>query len=107
LAWQGAPDGPFGFREQQTVEKLLKALLSQHGIEYKRTHDLSYLVTLLATVGEALPSPIVDFARMERFAVVHRYDEVPEVEILDRPEIVETVRQLREHIEGRIAVLSQ
>ena len=74
--------------------------------KYKRTHDLSYLVTLLATVGEVLPSLIVEFAKMERFSVVHRYDDVPEAEILDRPLVVKTVIHFRKHIEGRIAALS-
>lgn len=49
------PDGPFGFHVQQAVEKLLKALLCQRSIKYKRTHDLDYLTQLLEDQGEVIP----------------------------------------------------
>lgn len=106
MHWASAPDGPFGFHAQQAVEKLLKALLSQLGIEYKRTHDLAYLIGLLETAGETMPSVATEFARLESFAVVHRYDEVPDYEVLDRRRAKETVRILREHVATRVAALS-
>ena len=104
--WPGAPDAPFGFHIQQAIEKLLKALLSQLGIEYERTHDLNDLMKQLEDAGETLPQPVVAFSHIEKFAVVHRYGEVPEPLALDRPQALETVRILREHIVGRIATLS-
>jgi HEPN domain-containing protein len=102
----GAPDGPFGFHIQQAVEKLLKALLSQLALEYRTTHDLEYLVSQLESAGEILPQTAINFSRIQRFAVVHRYDDVPEFAVLDRPESIETVRILRAHVEARIAALS-
>jgi len=102
----GAPDGPFGFHIQQAVEKLLKSLLSQLGVEYRTTHDLDYLVSLLESAGEILPQTVITLSRIQRFAVIHRYDDVPEFAALDRPESIETVRLLRAHVEARIAVLS-
>lgn len=102
----GVPDGPFGFHVQQAVEKLLKALLSQLSMEYRFTHDLSYLVNQLEASGEALPKMVVEFSELESFAVFNRYDAVPEFQVLDRPAAIETIRLLREHVVARIAQLS-
>lgn len=102
----GAPDGPFGFEVQQTIEKLLKALLSQLGVEFRFTHDLEYLTNRLEAYGEKLPQTAIEFAKIQSFAVVHRYDDIPEVAVLDRAEALETIRVLREFVVDRIAVLS-
>jgi len=102
----GAPDGSFGFQIQQTIEKLLKALLSQLGVEYRLTHDLAYLVSRVESAGEILPQAAVAFSRIQSFAVIHRYDDVPEYLVLDRAQALETVRVLREHIVARIGDLS-
>ncbi len=63
------PDGPFGFHVQQAVEKLLKALLCQKTIKYKRTHDLGYLTRLLHDQQEAVPKGSIDMAQIESFGV--------------------------------------
>jgi len=102
----GIPDGPFGFHVQQAIEKLLKALLSQLTIEYKFTHDLDHLELQLKDAGEALPSGLEDFSRIGTFAVTHRYDDIPEFHVLDRPAATETVRLIREHVLARIAAHS-
>src|SRR5665213_3353266 len=101
-----APDGPFGFQIQQALEKLLKALLSQLGIEYPLTHDLEFLVSRVESAGEILPQAVVAFSRIQSFAVLHRYDDVPEYAVLDRPQALETLRILREHVVARIAALA-
>jgi HEPN domain-containing protein len=101
-----APDGPFGFQVQQTIEKLLKALLSQLGVEYPLTHDLAFLASRVESTGEILPPVPVAFSKIQSFAVVHRYDDVPEYTALDRPQALETIRILREHVVTRIASLS-
>jgi HEPN domain-containing protein len=48
-------DATVGFHLQQAVEKSLKAVLSARGIEFRRTHDLLWLIELLAEKG--VPSP--------------------------------------------------
>jgi HEPN domain-containing protein len=100
------PDGPFGFHVQQAIEKLLKALLCQIAVKYKRTHDLAYLTQLLHDHGETVPKGAVDIAQIESFGVSYRYDALPETDVLDRPAAVETVRIIREHVLARIAALS-
>ncbi len=102
----GIPDGPFGFHIQQAVEKLLKALLCQFAIKYKRTPDLEYLVTLLRDGGESLPVGMADLSQLESYGIAYRYDAVPEVAFLDRAAAIETVRMIREHVVTRIAALS-
>jgi len=100
------PDGPFGFHAQQTVEKLFKALLSQLSIAFDYTHDISKLAKQLTEAGENLPAGAIAFTELTRFAVVYRYDSIPDLEIPDRPAVIETVRQVREHVVARIAALS-
>jgi len=102
----GVPDGPFGFHIQQAVEKLLKALLCQLAVKYRRTHDLEYLVTLLQDRAETIPTGIVDITQLESYGLAYRYDAVPEVEILDRAAMIESVRLIREHVVARMAALS-
>jgi HEPN domain-containing protein len=53
-----APDSPdwgVGFHAQQAVEKAIKAVLSDRGVEYPRTHDLAGLAGLVR--GEGVPGP--------------------------------------------------
>jgi HEPN domain-containing protein len=100
------PDGPFGFHVQQAVEKLLKALLCQLVVQYKRTHDLEYLTQLLHDRGETVPKGSVEIAQIESFGVAYRYDALPETDVLDRPAAIETVKLIREHVQARIAALS-
>jgi len=102
----GIPDGPFGFHVQQAIEKLLKALISQLGLQYERTHDLEDSVEQLQKAGETLPMAVIEFSKFQRFAVIHRYDDNPTARVLDRKQALETVRILREHVVARIAALS-
>lgn len=41
-------DEVLGFHAQQAIEKLLKAVLTEGGIPFRRTHDLTELIDLLA-----------------------------------------------------------
>lgn len=100
------PDGPFGFHVQQAVENLLKALLCQLAVKYRRTHDLEYLSQLLNDHGEMVPTGPVEIGQIESFGVAYRYDALPETDVLDRPAAIETVCLIREHVLVRIAALS-
>jgi HEPN domain-containing protein len=99
-------DGPFGFHAQQAVEKLIKALLSQLSIPFDYTHDISKLAQQLQVAGENLPVGPDALTELNKFAVVYRYDSIPNLEIPDRPAAIETVRLIREHIVARISALS-
>jgi HEPN domain-containing protein len=106
LDWEGAPDGPFGFHVQQAIEKLIKALLTQLEIEFPFTHNLNYLAKQLEKAGENLPIEVGALSNIGTYAVTHRYDDIPEFIVLDRPAAIETVRLIREHVLARIAALS-
>jgi len=41
----------FGFHAQQAVEKSLKAWIASLGVEFPKTHDISYLLSLLEGQG--------------------------------------------------------
>jgi hypothetical protein len=101
------PDGPFGFHVQQAIEKSFKALLAQLSVEFPFSHDLNYLAARLRAEGEDLPATLPDLSQIGAFAVTHRYDDIPEFQVLDRAEAIETVRLIREHVVARIAALSQ
>src|SRR6266702_3816111 len=77
-------DEIFGFHCQQAAEKLLKALLSQAGIGYPRTHHLRLLMDLLADSGQPLPT---DLSELE----------------LDREPLYKLVRSLHEFVEKRLS----
>lgn len=106
LQWADAPDGPFGFHVQQAIEKSLKALLAQLSVEFPFSHDLNYLAARLRAEGEALPATLPDLSQIGAFAVTHRYDDIPEFQVLDRAAAIETVRLIREYVVARIAALS-
>ena len=77
LAQDGkAPQWTIGFHAQQAVEKALKAVLSQAGVEFPRTHNLSLLVGLLAQHELGEPPHAQQLAELTPFGVAFRYDEV-------------------------------
>ena len=63
------------FHAQQSVEKLLKAVLIINGINYQRTHDLHTLSTLLMERGITPPCSPEELTRLNPFAVTFRYDD--------------------------------
>ena len=60
---------------QQAVEKALKAVLTIKHIDFRRTHDLEELASLLADIGIASPFVPREFRRLNPFAVEFRYDD--------------------------------
>lgn len=95
------------FHAQQAVEKLLKALLAELGIDYPKTHDLNRLRDQLESVGEQLPATVLNFAEFTPFATVWRYDEPPAEVVLDRVKAIETVRIMREFVHRRVVELEK
>lgn len=71
-----APGWVLGFHAQQAVEKALKAVLSDAGLAYPRTHNLVMLSELLRTAAITLPPDVDDFGRLVPYGVVLRYEDV-------------------------------
>ena len=64
------------FETQQAVEFLIKAILLENGIPYDKSHDISYLLSLLEDIPfefekqdalELLPSTITDWEESSRY----------------------------------------
>jgi HEPN domain-containing protein len=62
-----------GFHAQQAAEKLLKALLTWHQIEFPKTHDLTALLDLVATVHADLSASLSDLDELTPYAIETRY----------------------------------
>ena len=102
LATERVSDDIIGFHCQQAIEKLLKALLSLHGIRYRKTHDLRELMDLLADTGHAIPNELQHLDMLSPYASLLRYEVMPCGASLDRSEALESVRCLREWVEPQV-----
>jgi HEPN domain-containing protein len=78
-----------GFHSQQSAEKSLKAVLSLHEVEFRKTHDLVELVDLLRDANKPIPQRIDSLADLNPFAVTMRYD-LFEIESPDRQQMIAT-----------------
>jgi len=61
------------FHAQQSIEKLMKALLIQRSVVPGKTHDLAYLHQLLTPVCPEWTWPLEDLRFLTRAAVAFRY----------------------------------
>ncbi len=75
-------DDAIGFHAQQAVEKAIKAVLAFRQAPTPRTHDLAYLVELLASHGIEVPAAIAEPEWLSPWAVTTRYDDLEDT--LDR-----------------------
>lgn len=96
------PDEIVGFHGQQSAEKLLKAVLVGHGIEFPRTHSLRFLLDLPADHGLAPPAQLHGITELYPFGVQLRYEAPLDEEPLDRPEVIELLERLRGWAAGHI-----
>lgn len=83
IADPSLPDEIIGFHAQQAIEKILKAVLTNCGLFYGRTHNLAELLKLLAANGFLLPEKFQEARRLTPFAVDFRYEDMPLT--LDKP----------------------
>lgn len=66
-------DSIVGFHAQQAVEKYMKAVLSAHGIAFRRTHDLIDLLDALADNRIPPPPYANTLDELNPYAVEARY----------------------------------
>ena len=69
---QGVLYSELCFHAQQAAEKSIKAVLIHHGIEFRKVHDLDYLITLLP-LQAPLPPEAEDIVGLTGYAVMFRY----------------------------------
>lgn len=88
-------DAIIGFHLQQAAEKLFKALLAAHDIQYRKTHDIRELIDLLEDHQISIPEGLVDLDAFTPYAVELRYDDISyDQELLDRVTAMEKVKAL-------------
>jgi len=97
-------DEVIGFHAQQAVEKLLKALLSHRHIAFRRTHDLTELIDLLAANGVSMPPEIAEVRRLGPYAAEFRYLDIPadSTEPLDRLWASQCVEKTRSWVDRHL-----
>ena len=95
-------DETIGFHAQQAVEKLLKAVLANRAIEYPRTHDIDRLVDLLAANDAPMPPQARRLDELTPWATQLRYDELLDIEHLDREEAIALVEGVINWANGEI-----
>ena len=95
-------DEVVGFHCQQAAEKLLKALLSDLGVAFRKTHELGALMELLARSGEPLPGEFENLDVLTPFGAVYRYDDYDVEAPLDRRQARALLRSLRAWVEDRL-----
>jgi HEPN domain-containing protein len=94
-----APDAPLdisAFHLQQAAEKLMKAILTAHGIPFPKTHDLAALVRLIPRGNDVDPD-LALWIELSYFAVLARYPgdrpELPVGQVLNWQWSVELLRR--------------
>jgi len=95
-------DEVIGFHCQQAAEKMLKALLSDLGAAFHKTHELGALMDALARSGAPLPGEFENLDVLTPFGAVYRYDDYDGTESLNRIETRALLKSLRVLVEDRL-----
>ncbi len=98
-------DETIGFHAQQTAEKMLKAILSFHEIEFPFTHRLAELFDLISDNNIILPDKFEYLRFLTPFAVDYRYDfYIEKEEPFDFNEILSLLNELRKWISDTLNI---
>jgi HEPN domain-containing protein len=95
-------DSILGFHAQQAIEKWLKAVLADKGVEFEYTHDLRHLIGLIETAGIPFPLDTPEVVMFTEFAVPLRYEDLLDAEPLDRRVAVNLVNEVGEWASGML-----
>ena len=101
LAAASFADEDWGFLAQQTLEKLLKAMLVLHGQEPPRSHSLQRLLQELEGCGDAI-SLAPELRGLDDFAVLARYDAEPTPLPANRQRLLALLDALHEELRRRV-----
>jgi len=92
----------WGFLAQQTLEKLLKALLVLHCQEPPRSHSLQRLLQELARCGQTL-GVAPELLELDDFAVLARYDADPTPLPAERRRLLELLEAFYAEVSQRLS----
>jgi HEPN domain-containing protein len=85
----------FGYHAQQAIEKLLKAMIADKGVEPRRTHDLRDLADTVAEL-HALDTDPLNGPDLTAYATAHRYPGFAPPPELDRESVHQQVLAIRD-----------
>ncbi len=91
------PDAIFEFHVQQAIEKLLKALIAFHGVQYPFTHDLQALLDELINLGKAVPPFPIPLHAFSKYGVAVRYDDAIPLTTEERDQYRQVVAEVRNY----------
>jgi HEPN domain-containing protein len=94
-------DEDWGFLAQQTLEKLLKALLVLNAQEPPRSHSLQRLIQDLEGCGDTI-TLAPELLELDDFAVLARYDADPTPLPGERGRLLALLEALHEELRGRV-----
>ncbi|HET7588837.1 MAG TPA: HEPN domain-containing protein [Solirubrobacterales bacterium] len=93
-------DSILGFHAQQAIEKWLKAVLADKGIDFEYTHDLRRLIELVEERGINFPFITGEIVMYTEFAVPLRYEDLLDAEPLDRGAAVTLISKVEAWARG-------
>jgi HEPN domain-containing protein len=93
-------DSILGFHAQQAIEKWLKAVLADKGVDFEYTHDLRRLIELVEEIGITFPFITGEIVMYTEFAVPLRYEDLLDAEPLDRGAAVTLVNEVEAWAQG-------
>lgn len=95
-------DEIIGFHCQQAAEKILKALLSDVGVRFRKTHEIGALMALLGQAGHVLPDRFENLDVLTPFGAIYRYEDYEAAVSLDRDAARASLRELRAWVEAKL-----
>jgi len=91
------------FHSQQAAEKLLKALLTFHQVEFERVHNIDYLLDLCVSAEPKADALRPTATKLTDFAVEVRYPLPRKVPTeAEAREAIEIARQVRQFVRERL-----
>jgi HEPN domain-containing protein len=102
LVSEQVSDEIIGFHCQQAAEKILKALLSDIGVRFRKMHEIGALMSLAAEAGHPLPAQFEDLDALTPFGAIYRYEDYEAPVPLDRAAARGILRQLRLWVESKL-----
>ena len=93
-------DSILGFHAQQALEKWLKAVLADKGIDFEYTHDLRRLIELVEELGITFPFVTGEIVMYTEFAVPLRYEDLLDAEPFDRGAAVTLIHEVEAWARG-------
>jgi HEPN domain-containing protein len=91
------------FHCQQAVEKYIKCLLEKNTIQFKRSHDLRYLLDLLSDIIPVTNELYEKILKLNAFSVEVRYPDIKiELSEEDRNSAISIAKEFREFLKEHV-----